>query len=403
MEARDLELRRFSRKASGYKRALEIAPRARDIELATVGAVTLGGCRARGWKPADVRVVDLMAGTGVVTSHLRKLGFSSVTPIEACPEMTPEDVDALGFKNGGSFDNLGATLSELRPHIIVALAGLHHVIERTGARVDPLRSVTSQMEMIEACVGGLEENGFLLIMDLAEDNMPGDLVVDGIADWDAASFRDLECPAMARALTSATSLAACQSEIHRLFGSRNRSAALRWFREVVDRNTRIGHDDVALCRPLLQLLQLRYRHNLRVAKVSCPWVFTDEGTAREYVLQKFGFFVDRSPKEVDVISTAREIESYLELGAAAPDGYKALSWGLGAIQISRPTDPKVLPLRPMLAGMFLLLAAIFVLRAAFRDLGLEQRCGGVLDNVTWMVVGAAFGFLIERWREGLKA
>ena len=52
-----------------------------------MAGLLLGHCKAVGRKPADLRVVDLMAGSGYLGDSLGRLGFRQVWTVGACEEM----------------------------------------------------------------------------------------------------------------------------------------------------------------------------------------------------------------------------------------------------------------------------------------------------------------------------
>lgn len=155
--------------------------------------MVLGACRKKGWRPEQTRVVDLMAGTGVLSVALKAAGFEKTKAIEACAEMLPGGSSDVEFVDRRSFANIRGALEEIRPQVIVSLAGFHHLIERTGKGVDRLRSVAAQAILAGACVDALDPGGLLLVVDIAEDDDFGQLGIDGMNDWDGYAFKSLRC------------------------------------------------------------------------------------------------------------------------------------------------------------------------------------------------------------------
>lgn len=400
METRHLEIERFSRKASEYKLALRVAPEAREIELRAVAAMVLGICETRGWSTEKVRIVDLMAGSGALSGMLERLGCKSISAVEACLEMQGPDTGGVEFLGADAFANLRAELDLLRPQIIVSLAGFHHLIERRGTRIDRTKSLLSQVRIADACLESLVQGGVLLIVDLVQDDGYVQLKLPTIGRWSGSAFEGV--PLFSRELASSLSecraLSSYEHALDAWFPNRSRSCSLRWFREYVDRWTVIGHDDVAISADILEMLQLKWPGRIRFQRFTCPWIFESWAHAREFVLHKFGFYVDQSPAQVDeekVFQAAKKCLSSVD--AAEGEHPCALGWDLGAIMISS-TDVSGEQLGRVAVLCLLLLLGVLAVGMSsakhFGWTGLEAIMGGIL----WIDVGMAVTVLVDLFR-----
>ncbi len=397
METRHVEIERFARKAAGYKKALELAPNARGIELGAVVAMVLGACKKKGWRPEQTRVVDLMAGTGVLSVALKAAGFEKTKAIEACAEMLPDGSSGVEFVDGRSFANIRGALEELRPQVIVSLAGFHHLIERTGMRVDRLRSVATQAMLAGACVDALVPGGLVLVVDIAEDDDFGQLGIHSLNDWDGYAFKSLKCGGneLRDDLIATTTIVEYEAALKARFGELSLDGTLKWFREFVDPETTVGHDDVAISVPLLQLLRWRYGDALRVARFRCPWVFETETQATQFVLQKFGFYVDRRAVEVKADSVVEGMKRYLAF-RGSDEKPCALAWSLGAWMVKAPESGSAASLVPTMTVLLLIFSAIMLVRTGVNaTIGADTGVDTVLSSSMWLVVGITAGMLVD--------
>lgn len=405
METRHVEVERFARKASGYKKALELAPEARAIELRAVVAMVLGACRRKGWRPEETTVVDLMAGSGALSMALRAAGFTGIKAVEACAEMIPDGVPGVEFVDGQAFKNIRSTLIHLRPQVIVSLAGFHHLIERSGKGVDRLRSVTAQATLAGACVDALVPGGVLLVVDIAEDEEFGLLRIDAVNDWDARAFESLKCGGadLRTQLMATLNIGEYEAALKARFGDLSMDGTLEWFRQFVDSETAVGHDDVAISGALLQLLRWKYGDALRFMRFRCPWVFETEAQATNFVLQKFGFYVDRPASEVQPRVVLEGMKKFLGF-RGSDDKQWVLGWSLAAWMVNAPTSKSAQSLAPTMTVLLLIFSAIMFARTVVKvTMGLGTDPDTVLSTVMWLVIGCVGGMLLDDLKAKLSA
>lgn len=398
MEARHVEIERFARKAPGYKRALFLAPHARDLEIGAVVAVVLGVCRRNGWRPEETRVVDLMAGTGLLSVALKAAGFEKTKAAEACVEMLPDGSPGVEFVDTRTFANIRGVLAEIRPQVIVSLAGFHHLIERTGKSIDRLRSVATQASLVSACVDALVPGGILLVADIAEEYDISRISINKISDWDGRAFSFLICgdDELRSALIATSSMSEYEEALSQRFGKLSLSGTLDWFREFVDPNTAVGHDDVAICGPLLQLLAWKYGDALRVARFRCPWVFDDERQAIEFVKQKFGFYVDRPAGEVKEEIILKAMKDYLDVGKNN-GSHRNLAWSLGAFIVESRRSQLNASFMPSITFLLFFFSLVMFGRTVVNALfGVGTIGGPILEGMMWVVVGVIGSVCYER-------
>ena len=88
MKSTDLELLRFTKKASSYRKALSNAPNSRILEIAPIISIIEGYIKSNELEKQNLVIVDLMSGSGYLTNYLKKSGFKKIHAIEACNEMS---------------------------------------------------------------------------------------------------------------------------------------------------------------------------------------------------------------------------------------------------------------------------------------------------------------------------
>lgn len=391
----DGEIARFARRAADYKKALQLAPDARTLEIGAVVNLVAGLCDRGGWDRRSVRIVDLMAGSGVLTRALRACGFGHVVPIEACGEMRPDDSSELGYLNGQAFQHLKATLAHEEPDIIVSLAGFHHLLQYAGTTPDKAASIAYQLDVTDTCVSALSPGGYLLIVDITEvTNLPG-LNVSPIKAW--ANCFQWECRVLRddeqQKLAGSKSMAQFSKRVEDIFGHVRRDWPVQWFRRVVDTSTTLGHNDCAISEPLLRILALQYPENLQASSLACPWLFASSKAAEDFVLHKFGFFVERETA-LDQEKIRAEMANHL--GVESKDsGRVALDWALCGLAIRHDkTDVEFDPVPIMnvvLMGALVVLCARIVGRLVYVSDAVDEMLGGAF----WLASGAAAGIFID--------
>jgi hypothetical protein len=395
METRHVEVERFARRAADYKMALQIAPKARTLEIAAVVNLVAGLCDKGGWDRHSVCIVDLMAGSGVLTRALHACGFSSVVPIEACGEMRPDDSNELGYLNGQAFQRLKATLAHEEPDIIVSLAGFHHLLQYAGTTPDKAASVAYQLDVIDTCMSSLNPGGYLLIVDITEVTNLASLNMSPIKAWAECPLGDghLFSSDELKHLSSAKSLKQFSQKVEKIFGQIKKDCPVQWFRRIVDTRTTLGHKDCAISDPLLRVLSLQYPDSVQASLFCCPWIFGDLNQAEEFVLYKFGFLVERDT-EVDRDEIRKAMVDHLGLEEVT-DGRIDLDWALCGIAIRNDEKPAVFdPI--MIVTLILTVALVAII---FRIIGRLMYASDAVDEVLggtfWMACGAAVGIGID--------
>ena len=333
MEARHIELQRFSKKADGYKAALAREPYARSLELFATAAVLLGHFRKQDRSPDDVRIVDLMAGSGYLGNFLRTVGFHRTWALEASPEMASGTPAVGGPKRVGftHWSEVGDRLAEIEPDAVVAMAGFHHLIQHEGKVIDRAASLVCQFEVAHECVQRLDSNGILLIVDLVEPGIANGANLASVNAWDGEVFMKADGlpEGLREALAATKSFEEYCATVRSVSSRLGTNPTLRWFREVVDRRTKIGHDDVAVSRELVHLL--RSCHSVEFTAFDCPWIFRSRGEAAHYAFDKFGFGLDTPWTEVD--GRALLQDAARTVGIVEEQDRIFIGWNLGALLV----------------------------------------------------------------------
>lgn len=397
METRHIELERFAKKATGYKSALSRAPEARSLELHVAAAILLGHFKKQGRSPADVRIVDLMAGSGYLGHFLESLGFRQVWALEASPEMSSgrpvvSSLRRIPFHN---WSELRPRLEEIQPDAIVSLAGFHHLIQHEGKSINRSASIAWQFEIAHLCATMLSPSGILAIVDLIEPGTAEGATTKSVASWNAESFRraDILPEELRERLAASTTLGGYNEEIASISSKLEGNPSLRWFRDIVHTQTVLGHDDIAISSELIRLL--RACHHVELTAFDCPWVFLTRSDAARYTFDKFGFALSGEWSEARADQLLQGLRT--TTGLCEEKDRVFMGWNLGALVIegSQPPPDQHLSDANIAFG---LATALLIIRAALKLFAYNPEAAEMLAGLTWMAGGAGGSELIKAIR-----
>lgn len=328
------ELDRFKKKATPYRQALEEHPAARLLEIYPILWYLEKHRKSIGKTRKSLRIVDLMSGSGFLSGNLSRLGFKDLHAIEFCEEMH-KDATAYHSKVRlhclSSFDHLDSALDSIKPDVILSLASFHHLIVYENNNINKGESTNLQSRVVDICMRSLPDNGILLISDLMEDDVtetPIEPFKNSMADI-AKCINELGLnTSVTEKLKAANSLHGASSLLHREFCVKSGNNSLRWFRDIVDNKTSVGHKDIALSDEFVQKVS-SYRPI--ITKYTCPWLFESETSLADFVYKKFAFILDsNSLTKEEVQELARN-----NLGVRNNNNTSALGWNLGVILLGK--------------------------------------------------------------------
>lgn len=411
MENQDVELARFRLKAQGYRKAMSIAPEARSLEIFAIACILRGYCDELGLSRKDLIVVDLMAGTGFLSEQLYQFGFRKLHALEACNEMSQQGSGGHPDRNFNLYpfadiDGVQLLLRRIKPHVVVSIAGFHHLIKYAAdGAVDAGGSVELQEQMAKACMEALGDDAMCLIVDIYEDSL-GVGVPEQWPYWRKASASRWPSgsaeipPAVKDSLLNATTFrefsAAVTNQLCSVSGPANPSLA--WFREVVDKLSSVGHKDIALSQPLLDKLSAAYR--VSFATTPCPWLF-----ANDVVLQKFltTFWFDES-KDVNVLSRINSEAARVNGIQMAPTCV-TFGWNLGYLIVEANTGDGRAVARAASHRMAILASVLLALSATnilFKLLSYWSVLYGFMDNAVSAALALLMKEVVAAWQRRLE-
>lgn len=395
------ELERFAKKAKYYRQALETNPSARLLEIYPILWYLERHRNSLGKRRKNLRIVDLMSGSGFLSENLFKLGYTDLHAVEFCKEMY-QDASAyrkVRLHTLSSFDHLEGVLGELRPDVIISLASFHHlIVYGHEGQVDKQASTELQSHVVDICMRALPDQGVLMIADLIENEVKetplepfkspmknisaslGHLGIDG-------SIVDI--------LKLANSLHSASSILHREFGTKSINVGLDWFRTTVDKKTSVGHKDIALSKDFVEKVS-NYRPI--VTKYVCPWIFKNDNDLAEFVFNKFGFALDERKKGG---LTKDDVKTLVidKLGIRKNHGVSALNWNLGVVLLGKiepfSVDRKHYLYLASLATMAIVLVVALLLRF-FANIYIELSPKDIFVFSFTLPIGILLGDLITR-------
>lgn len=410
MENQETELKRFKRKAHGYKAVLEVAPMARVIEAVAIGNVLEGFRQKKNLSRSEMVIVDLMAGTGFVSECLHQMGFKKLHAFEACNEMS-QDTNSLhvvtrhfALHPFADVNGLANQLKRLRPHVIVCLAGFHHLIEyqTDGATVDTEASLSLQTRMATACMEALSEDGMLLIVDIYEDDFEN-AQTQHWPYWHSGKVSRQLLAKSAVPVSVRESLLNAESfqkfrkvaESQLSGGVRKPNPSLHWFHQVVDSLSVVGHKDVALRPKFIERLAQNFL--VSVTTTACPWIFPNRAALDNFLLT---FWFDETREdEKRVTQILQKAESIN--GVHVNSSFSSFGWNLGFVAVeTRITGVSAVAraAHRRMSLLFLALSVLCVANICFKLFTYWSGFYGFMDIVVSVVLGAILNEVVAEWQ-----
>lgn len=402
------ELKRFAKKASDYRSALQKSPNSRILELYPIFYLLRLHVAASSIPIAKLKVVDLMSGSGFLSGKLYRAGFRNLHAIECCDAMCQDAQiynSEVVLHRISSFEHLDEVLESIKPDIIVSLASFHHLLCYDSLNcVDSVRSLEFQKSVIDTCMMALPRSGLLLIADLMEDDVCETEFPEGGRSMRRA-FRDLASVGLPHnisdTLKSYHTIRRTSAAILSNYCNHKGNVSLAWFRETVDKRTSIGHKDMAVSSDLLKQLA---KYKPCVAKYQCPWIFHSKDEESAFVYLKFGFALDAEKSRA---TTADEVCAMAEkvLGIINIHDKRLLGWNLGIVVLWKE-DPFISSQRYRLLIWCLLAIAALLVGALFL-----RSLAGVYARLSWdkllifaltLPIGIAFGDVLHSWAENTR-
>lgn len=309
-----------------------------------------------------------MAGSGYLTQILYDFGFHNIFAIEACNEMS-YNADIFKKIKLYSIPDISVTptiIKNINPHVVVSLASFHHLIEynKKNGTISKSKSIQCQFDLIKGCMEAMRANGIFLISDLAEANFNVYSINDsGI--WKAIAKNSHGKERLLKHLPFR--LVNDIESFHGYLNYAKKGAyinseaafSLTWFREIVERDTPIGHKDMALSKALIK--QLNKKYDIYFSKYPCPWVFESKDLLAKFITKKFCFSIN--PEEV--------YEKAVNMkGICSQQKTVSFGWDLGLLLVkSRDCFLKkkndMMSLNILLVCLFIILCVLIFLKVKY--------------------------------------
>ena len=350
---------------------------------------------------SQLKIVDLMSGSGFLAENLYKVGYHNLHAIEFCEAMCQDAqiyANQVRLHRIASFAHLEGYLEEINPDVIVSLASFHHLLccnDENG--VDLHASISLQKNVVDICMRSLSGSGLLVIADLIEENVRETMFPDSDHIMSRV-LQDLMSLGMPREILDnikkCRSIQGASSIISRALCCRTDNMSLKWFRNVVDVKTSIGHKDIAISETLLEKLKV---YDPCIAKYRCPWIFNNKEEQSSFLYHKFGFALDSGTSGA-VLPTDVSAMAEKELGVKNLHGKSLLGWNLGVIAIWK-TSPfeSARCFRYLVLCLLLLIGLLSVAlfsRLLF-ELYVKPSWGGALIFTMTFLLGMIFGEIIQ--------
>jgi len=278
-----LELKKFIEKAPGYKDALHYAPLARMVEIFTIIGTIDGFVKDKGLSKSEIVIAEIMAGNGYLSHFLMEAGYRCIHALEASNHMANDTYLNNKYITPYAIESIfsiGDILKNVRPDVVVSIAGFHHMIEYNGASINIEQSIDKQKQVIDICMKYIKNNGILVIEDIRDKDMD-DLIDQEPEFWSAKSFKKIfnknllpaNCQKGILKTSDVVEYSNVVSEHLMPPLHQNTNPTVNWFRNVIDKETSVGHKDQPISRKLIEQLNVNYKVNY--AKLNTPWIFSN--------------------------------------------------------------------------------------------------------------------------------
>lgn len=342
----------FDAKAARYQAALRSAPHSRNFELLPFLIALNDGIQNN---PKNLTVADLLCGGGYLTRAIRGL-FRRYFGVDVSGEMLSyypvgADVDRIKSPLGEQ----SATLTnELKPDIILSLAGLHHVYEFVDGEVLHSESESLQESLILGWAESLPPHGVMVIADVTSPDVSPFADTDDVNELKNFNesinerFEDLSEYLIAQlgencslADFPSKTFAAYSDFLQSQFPRVEKSQPGLWFRNVVAKRGLYGHTDYFLNAP--KIVDALRTAGFRVSfyEFSTPWIFESFESFLFFFYEKFAFgppvnSFNEIPSDVCRMIKS-EAEKYLGISGLAGKAISA-GWRLGYYVVKRNGD-----------------------------------------------------------------
>lgn len=344
MEKTNIEIERFKKKAEHYKKALNLCPDARILEIFNIISIIDGYIKDNELDKSTLCIVDLMSGDGYLTKYLYKMGFRNIHAFEACNEMSFNsenyNVPEVRLHPIPDILEIEKILCNLNPKIIISLASFHHLIitdNQPSNSINTIESLNLQQKVIDLSMRYLDEDGLFLIADIYNNASSTDEFITDIPFWSTdesyklldKAIHDNDIELIKKSTNQANLSSIIDDKLTNFSYKRNPS--INWFRQVVKKETTIGHDDFAISKDLIEYI--KSKHTYKYNTFACPWIFDNQELLKNFILNKFGFVLDNGSKisDEDVLKKANEINGITSI----KDGKALFGWNLSVLLLSK--------------------------------------------------------------------
>lgn len=368
------ELSSFEIKASAYRQALSSFPNARILEVLPFIYQLERICERLSIQRSKLLIVDLMSGSGFLSEKLYSFGFTRIVAFEACNQMSfgSPIYNKVELKACPDIEQALQKISELEPHAVISLASFHHLIEYDSfGKVDTAKSNKLQIRVLESCFRSLREGGCIMICDLAELSFPckkeetayknwvnhNSIVKDYFSNYFSVLKGKLDLTSTYGSLTNS---------IKQVFAlnCEGKRYSLDWFREVVDKETTLGHKDASLSKSTLEFSNDVHDSgfNLISGVFPCPWLFDSRMQLEDFIYSKFGFKLNTGNLKIESSQVMKIAEKRSMIGNINSLYY--FKWELGYLSMLKPMtkihNNDVQTANILLVGMNLVLIAALI-------------------------------------------
>jgi hypothetical protein len=340
MESADLkELSKFMQKADDYKSALQLAPDARILEVSAIIGVLDGFIKDFSLSKSEVKIVELMSGSGYLTKYLAKCGYKNIHALEASNSMSSNiNLDHKYITEHSIKDifSIEPILMDIKPDIIISLAGFHHLMKYDDKNnIIINESIQKQKKAIDICMKYLNPNGLFILEDIYNIALHDKISIEPIY-WNTNSIKKilpkyLISTNLYKKLLKTKKINNFFSLVRDNFApplQKQTNPTNRWFNEVVDCYSTIGHKDVPISELLLNSLEKEY--DMKFITFDCPWLFNNLEECKNYIISFwFKEHKDNDEKLSKILDKAKKINGIHTLN----NNHIAFGWSLSLVTI----------------------------------------------------------------------
>lgn len=323
----------FDYRAPRYSNAIQQLPLARSLDL-------LPYCYIINLlKKSNLNILDAFCGTGFISNSLESLNANFILADISVGMMSGTNGNARKIVATNNFENIKQKFGDSYFDIVLSHGGFHHAIELSGTKVNIQESYNKHKEIIQNLSSLVNKDGYLIIADISNKNVPEFTNPNYPLKESISSFRHIIGDEMinfiADSLKVDPNIPVSLNDINELIDSKTFKkepfpVPKHFFNQYIARYTKYGHK---ACFPDFDMIDNCIINSSNFDKVSTvyfhsPWIFDSLNQAGWFFKEKFSLF--EKSKLLEDKQSEKRVYDLLEkyLGVTKTNEKIFVNWGV---------------------------------------------------------------------------